>query len=161
MATLDFPGLLGDGVILAYEASSPGYWHRLAPLMDLPETPAAEADELENTRHGSGGYHTKTAGLMTVPNIPFKLLFNASDEDHLALITLQAARTVTRFRVEVPADDATPTLYLSWEGDFVVKKAKPTTGIAELQLLDCELMFNGDLEVTTTPAVSEIVASPA
>jgi len=156
----DFPGLLGDGVIFAFEGGSPGYWHRLEPLLEIT-IPAKEADEIENTCHGSGGDHTATLGLNKVPNPTARLIFDAGDADHLALIAAQTSKDEMTFRVEVPADDASPTLYLSWEYDAKVKKATISTPIAGIQELDLEFLYTGNRVENLTPAASEIVASPA
>jgi len=153
---LDFPGLLGDGVKLAYvNDASPPVTCRLQPLLDIPQVPAKEADELENTCHGSGGDHTYTLGLNKIPNITAKLLFDASDAYHLDMITRQAAKTVTTFYIEVPAN-AAGTTFLRWTLDAVVKKAAVSTPIAGLQEMDLELLYSANLVPATTPVASII-----
>jgi hypothetical protein len=154
----DFPGLLGDGVLFAFQGGSVDYWHRLEPLLEIT-IPAKEADEIENTCHGSGGDHTSTLGLNKIPNPTAKLIFDATDADHLALIAAQTAKTKMVFRIEVPANDT--VTYLSWEFDAFVKKATISTPIDGIQTLDLEFLYTGNRVETLTPAPSQILMNPA
>lgn len=148
-------GILGDGVKMAYSVSSPVSWTELPLLLDLPRPPAPTPDKLENTTHGSSGFHTYGLGLKDVPDIEAVFLFNPESAAHLAMITGRDAKTEYWFRIEVPTDTA-QTTFIAWEFQGKIMNADIEAPIADFQKLNLSIIYTDGYSFYPTAAATSI-----
>ena len=148
-------GILGDGVKMAYSAASPQAWIELTQLLDLPRPPAPTPDKLENTTHGTDGYHTYGLGLKDVPDIEAVLLFDPDVAAHMAMITYRDAKTELWFRIEIPTN-AAKTLFQAWEFQGKVMTADLETPIPDWQKLNLGIIYTGGYSYYPTALATEI-----
>ena len=148
-------GILGDGVKLAYSAASPQSWIELTQLLDLPKPPSPTPDRLENTTHGTSGFHTFGLGLKEVPDVEAVLLFDPDVAAHMAMILARDNKTEYWFRVEVPTN-AAKTLFIAWEFQGKVMTADITTPIPDWQNLNLAIIYTGGYTYQSTAMATEI-----
>jgi hypothetical protein len=137
-------GVLGDGVKVAYSASSPITWVPVGQILDVG-FPGLTPDEVETTVHSTTRWKRFIRGMIDVGETTLTLLADmdsATGTDQQALFTYQAAGTTLYWRIEVPVIRA-GTSFAAFEFQAWVKKWELKTPMADKQVLECSLRFDG------------------
>jgi hypothetical protein len=135
-------GVLGNGVKVAYSASSPVSWTAVAQLDDV-EIPGLIADKIDTSTHASL-YKRKMRGMLDVSTMKLMLLSDldgSTTPSHVALQALQVAGTTVWWRVEVPVNRA-KTLFVAFEFQAYVNGWSPKAPKADKQIIDVEVEFD-------------------
>ncbi len=139
-------GVLGNGVKVAYSASSPVSWTAVGQILDQ-DIPGLEPDEVETTVHSTtSDLRRHIRGLIDVSELKLMLLQDLDESTSPvqdALFDYQAAGTTIWWRVEVPVNRA-KTKFTAFEFQGWVKEFKPQAKIGDKQQLDVSIRFDGD-----------------
>lgn len=136
-------GVNGNGVKVAYSASSPVSWTSVGQL-EAVKLPDIVTDELAASVHGSSVYHKSIPGKVKVGPLGLTIMadFNPStSEAHDALRTYQAARTTIWWRIEVPVDN-TQSSFRAIEFQGWVQSWVPDSPQDEKQMIESSVVFN-------------------
>ncbi len=136
-------GVLGNGTKVAYSASSPVSWTRVAQLASV-KVPGLEFDEVETTVHSTAGLRKFMAGLGDVSLMELELMADldqATAPSHDALRSYQAARTTVYWRIEIPVNRA-QTSFRAIEFQGFVKTWVPEAPIDDKQKIMSSIRFD-------------------
>ena len=137
-------GVLGNGVKVAYSASSPVSWTGVGQVLDIT-FPGLVPDEVETTVHGTSKWKRFMPGLIDVSPMELTLLADLDEGTSAsqdALFDYQSAGTTLWWRVEVPVDRS-QTEYTAFEFQGWVKNWVPTTPQQDKQTLNVTVRFDG------------------
>jgi len=144
--------LLGDGCKIGYETGSPLAFVSIPELDSISAFPLPKFDKLENTKHGSGGYHTYGFGLGNIDDFSSVHYFDADNAVFQAMLAAQAAKTLVTIRVEVPASAST---YMFCELDVYVQ-CQLDAPKDNWQKVTFNWQYAGGYALTTTPGATAI-----
>lgn len=151
-------GVLGDGVKVAYSASSPVTWVPVGQILTC-EIPGLEPDEVETTVHGTtSGLRRHMRGLIDVTEMMMTILADLDETtgvDQDALFDFQAAGTTIYWRVEVPTV-RDKSKFVGFEFRGWVKKWHPKAPIDNRQELDASVRFDDTAFTKTAAGASQI-----
>lgn len=149
-------GVLGNGVKLAYSATSPVNWVEVGQLMDFPDLPQLEAAIINTTVHSRNQIETAMPGMVPVAEMPFKVL---ADLDQSSGADLEALRQYAPasghanqgqtlyWRAEAPVNRA-QTSYRAVEFRGWLRSFKAHTPITDVQTVDLGIVYDDTVPPT-------------
>lgn len=155
-------GVLGNGVKVAFSASSPVTWTSVGQVLDI-EIPGLEPDEIETTVHGTSKFKRYMPGMIDVSEMTLSLLADLDESSATesagpaqdSLFEYNQSQTTIWWRVEVPAD-RTQTEFVAFEFQGWVKNWKPSVPIEDKQTLEVSVRFDGTSYVKYPAGASAI-----
>jgi len=137
-------GVLGDGVKVAYSASSPVSWTQVTQVLNA-EIPTFETERVDTTVHGTTGFKSSMPGLTEVGDLTITLLADLDEltsATHEAMFSYNVSKTTLWWAVEIPTNRA-KTRYKMWEFQGNIGSVSPGAPIEDKQTLDVQVRFEG------------------
>ena len=141
-------GMIGNGVKIAYAASSPTTWVAVGQILNV-EIPQLVADKIDRTVHSTNRYKRSLPGMIDVSDLSLEILQDlatTSGAQQRQLLTYLKAGTTIYWRIEIPVD-RNQTTYTAIEFQGYVGSWQPSAPIDEKQTLSCTIVFD-DSDIT-------------
>lgn len=150
-------GVLGNGVKVAFSASSPVSWTRVGQLLDQ-QLPTLETAKVDKTTHGSSKLMRSMPGMISVGDLQLTILGDLDETTGASLESLrtyQLVQTTIWFRFEVPVDRSQSEVraveFQGYVGSF--NYASPLT---DRQVAEVAIVFDDDSWVMYNAGASAI-----
>lgn len=147
-------GMIGNGVKIAFSASSPVSWTRVGQVMNA-EVPQLVRDKIDRTVHSTYGYKRSLPGMIDVSDLTLEILQDLNQATSAAqhqLLTYLKAGTTIWWRIEIPTDRAQSS-FAAIEFQGYVMSWQPSAPIEDKQALTAVIAFDGtDISLYPTGA---------
>ena len=141
-------GMVGNGVKIAYSASSPVSWTSVGQILNA-EVPQLVRDKIDRTVHSAFGYKRSLPGMIDVSDLTLTLLADldaTTGATQRALLNYLKAGTTIWWRIEIPVDRS-QSEYAALEFQGFVMSWQPSAPIDGRQEVACTIAFD-DTAVT-------------
>lgn len=141
-------GMIGNGVKIAYSASSPVSWTSIGQVLNV-EVPQLVRDKIDRTVHSASGYKRSLPGMIDVSDMTLEILSDLNQTTGAAirqLLTYLKAGTTIYWRIEIPTNRA-KTEYAALEFQGYVLSWQPAAPIDDKQTIATTIAFD-DTEVS-------------
>lgn len=145
-------GMIGNGVKIAYSASSPVSWTALGQVRNA-EVPQLVRDKIDRTVHSAYGYKRSLPGMIDVSDLTLTILQdlnNSTSPAQRQLLTYLKAGTTVWWRIEIPTDRAQGA-YAALEFQGFVMSWQPSAPVDGVQELTAVIAFDGT-EISLYPS---------
>lgn len=147
-------GMVGNGVKIAFSASSPVAWTAVGQILNA-EIPQLVRDKIDRTVHSTYGYKRSLPGMIDVSDLTLEILQDldtATSGPQATLLTYAKAGTTIWWRIEIPTDRAQSS-FAAIEFQGYVMSWQPSAPIADAQKLTAVIAFDGtDISLYPTGA---------
>jgi hypothetical protein len=150
-------GMVGNGVKIAYAASSPVTWTSIGQILSV-EIPQLTADKIDRTVSSTNDYKRSMPGMVEVSDLTFELLQDLDETTgaaQRALLGFLKAGTTIYWRVEVPAD-RNQSEFVALEFQGFVGSWQPSAPVDDKQVLNVSVIFD-DADVTIYNAAASSI----
>lgn len=140
-------GMIGNGVKIAYSASSPVSWTSIGQVLNV-EVPQLVRDKIDRTVHSASGYKRSLPGMIDVSDMTLEILSDLNQTTGAAirqLLTYLKAGTTIYWRIEIPTNRA-KTEYAALEFQGYVLSWQAAAPIDDKQTIATTIAFD-DTEV--------------
>jgi len=141
-------GLIGNGVKIAYAASSPVTWTGIGQIINA-EIPQMVRDKIDRTVHGTSAYKRSLPGMIDVSDLSLEILQDlhaTSGATQRQLLTYLKAGTTIYWRIEIP-ETRSQSAYVAMEFQGYVMSWQPSAPQGDKQVLTVTIAFD-DSDVT-------------
>jgi hypothetical protein len=152
-------GIIGMGVRVAFATGSPHTYKKLEQVKEV-NIPTLQSDKLDTTVHTNNKWKRNIAGLQEVEDMTITMLrdaYTATSPNQNALFDYLKNQTQLWWRIEIPSDpDVATTLFEAYEFQGRVFSFKPTSEMADPQVVEASVVFDGSSFVRYEPYASVI-----